>query len=664
MKPLPFRYWIALCLLFAAGLPMHAQTVDLEGLGQSVVKLDGLWRFHPGDDPNWASPDFDDSSWPLLRSDQPWTRQGYPSLTGFAWYRFTVRIPAGRPPQSILLPFIFTGYTLYIDGRLVGHVGTPSPGLFTRIPQPALFPLTTANSLSGNGQTLHLAIRVWHSPLWASYAPGGLRDGGFLGDAVLLNSLHRLSELKLKASNVDLYVDAVLRAIIGLVIFGLFLLRRGEREYLWFAAIQLFGGADDVLTYVRNSNMSLAIQLYDLTDSILAGGFWISSLCFFAIVLHPDRDGARKVWFRICLTLAILSPLASPLYWRGWVSVPVSGLLQGALVLPSLIWVLYFTSLRAWRRDTDARLLLLPVLLVNGFYLLLNVTLALWQFGLPGGLNDLLDLRIPAYPFDIGLYTLFNVLFLVALLAFLIRRFARARGKEEHLEAQLEAARQVQQILVPESSAPVPGFLVESVYLPAESVGGDFFQQLQDEEGRLLLVIGDVAGKGLPAAMMVSMLVGAIRTEARHCSDPDLLLAALNDRMLERVQGGFATCLVARVSPNGRMEIANAGHIPPWCNGVAIDLPGSLPLGIVAGAEWSNLAVELQPEDSLVFLSDGVLEAQSSAGELFGFDRITAISREPASVIAQAAQQFGQEDDITVVTVELAAIPEAIPVRF
>jgi hypothetical protein len=665
MKLFPFRRWLALCLCLAAGSPLCAQTVDLGGPSQSVVKLDGLWRFHPGDNPGWSAPDFNDSEWPLLSSDRPWTSQGYPSLSGYAWYRFTVRVPAGSRPVSILLPEIFTGYTFFEEGRRIGRFGAASPSLFVRMPKRQLLPLT--EEVAAVERTLHLAIRVWHAPVWAGYEPGGSRPGGFAGDAKLLTSLIGLSDVASRAANVDLYVDSVLRAIVGLVILGLFLLRRGDWEYFWFAAIQLFGGADDVLGFLNRSQGTLPIQINDLLDAILAGGFWLAGLCFFA-ALFPRKQGQRRsLWFRISLVLIVLSPLATPLYWPGWISVPAAGLLGSALVLPSLLWVIGTVAFEAWRGNRDARLLLMPVFLVDGFYLALSVTLALWQFGLPGGVPDLIDARIVAYPFPVGIYTLFNILFLVALLAFLIRRFALARGKEEHLEGQLEAARQVQQILVPEFSAPVPGFRIESVYLPAESVGGDFFQQLQDAEGRLLLVVGDVAGKGLPAAMMVSMLVGAIRTEARHTSDPVALLAALNDRMLERMegrgQGGFATCLAARLSPDGWMEIANAGHIPPWRHGKAIDLPGSLPLGIVANAECACLSLQLQPEDSLVFVSDGVLEAQSPAGELFGFDRIAAISRESAAAIAQAAQEFGQEDDITVVVVKLMEMAQSAPIR-
>ena len=173
----------------------------------------------------------------------------------------------------------------------------------------------------------------------------------------------------------------------------------------------------------------------------------------------------------------------------------------------------------------------------------------------------------------------------------------------------------------------------------------------------MLIVVGDVSGKGLPAAMLVSVLVGAIRAEASHDSDPARLLRSLNDRMVGRSQGGFTTCLVAHISAEGRITMANAGHLAPYLNGREVGVPGSLPLGIVSQVHYEIISVTLEPGDCLTFVSDGVVEARARSGELFGFDRTRELSRRPAEDIARVAQKFGQEDDITVVTVEFSGIP-------
>jgi Stage II sporulation protein E (SpoIIE) len=226
------------------------------------------------------------------------------------------------------------------------------------------------------------------------------------------------------------------------------------------------------------------------------------------------------------------------------------------------------------------------------------------------------------------------------------------------LEGELAAAREIQQVILPEQVEAVPGFNVDSVYQPAQQVGGDFFQVLPAGEGGLLVVVGDVAGKGLPAAMLVSVLVGAIRGVAAYTKDPAELLASLNERLMGRTRGGFSTALVARIAADGSVTIANAGHLSPYLDGREIELQGALPLGVVKNAAYQVTHFHLPQGSRLTFYSDGVIEAQNAKGELFGFERGRAISTQPAAAIVEAARQFGQEDDITVVTIERLAAGE------
>jgi serine phosphatase RsbU (regulator of sigma subunit) len=166
------------------------------------------------------------------------------------------------------------------------------------------------------------------------------------------------------------------------------------------------------------------------------------------------------------------------------------------------------------------------------------------------------------------------------------------------------------------------------------------------------VVVGDVAGKGLPAAMLVSMLVGSIRTAAEDSSDPVIMLRRLHDRLVGRSMGGFATALAALISRDGMVTIANAGHLSPYLDGTEVELAGALPLGIADGGKFESKRFELRPGSRLTFYSDGLVEAQNKKGELFGFDRAKAISTRPAAAIVDAAIAFGQEDDITVMTIE------------
>jgi serine phosphatase RsbU (regulator of sigma subunit) len=131
---------------------------------------------------------------------------------------------------------------------------------------------------------------------------------------------------------------------------------------------------------------------------------------------------------------------------------------------------------------------------------------------------------------------------------------------------------------------------------------------------------------------------------------PGEILAAMNHRMLGRSQGGFTTCLVLRAEAGGTLTMANAGHIAPYLDGRELELENGLPLGLALDAAYIESKFTLAPHKQLMLVSDGVVEARSKAGELLGFDRIAAISTEPAEKVVGIAQAFGQDDDITVVT--------------
>jgi phosphoserine phosphatase RsbU/P len=214
----------------------------------------------------------------------------------------------------------------------------------------------------------------------------------------------------------------------------------------------------------------------------------------------------------------------------------------------------------------------------------------------------------------------------------------------------------VQQRLVT-PAADVPGFRIESVYAPAAQVGGDFFRVAPEQDGSVLVVVGDVSGKGLRAALTVSAMVGVLRTMPPL--PPARILDALNRGLIGQLHDGFVTCCAARIHPDGTMTLANAGHLSPYRNGEELPLSPGLPLGLSAEPGYGETALRLGPNDSLTFLSDGVVEARNPSGELFGFDRTRAISRESAESIAQAAQAFGQEDDITVLTLAFTGVEVA-----
>jgi len=251
--------------------------------------------------------------------------------------------------------------------------------------------------------------------------------------------------------------------------------------------------------------------------------------------------------------------------------------------------------------------------------------------------------------YNFSLHALFNMLLSLMLIVTVAQVQARYRRRQAALEMEVQSAREVQQVLMPEELPAIPGFSLATAYLPAGEVGGDFFQTIQVPEG-VLIVLGDVSGKGMGAAMTVSLIVGTVRTLCEADAAPAAILEGLNRRLLGRTRGGFATCLAVLVTADGRLRLANAGHLSPFLSGRELVLSGSLPLGLVAGVTYEEQINWLPVGDQLTLYTDGVLEARNRRGELYGFERVAhLLARNPSPEMVLAAScNFGQDDDITV----------------
>jgi sigma-B regulation protein RsbU (phosphoserine phosphatase) len=629
--------------LFAASQLADPQVFDATGLRGSV-DLPAPWVVHAGDDLAFARPDFDDSGWTSFDARNSLKTILPHGSPGIVWYRLHMKVAANQTGMALAERNISSAFEIYANGQLVIESGSVRP--FKRYTNSAnlVAPIPDRQMSSGS---LVIALRVYISAAeWKDQYPGYSDANLALGQESTLREhiwLGVLSEVTLR------FFNHCFGFGLAIVALALFRVHPRQKEYLWIflgctcEALQM---PFEALDHVRNIP-----AVVSLLREPLSLGAEVFAFFMYLAMLHV-RLGR---WGKLLLTLGICSAaitaipeylgiFTNTVYALG--SLPLIALLS--LVVPVMLVV-------HWRRgNSDAGILLIPSLLgslatdLQMFVFLLSSvpSLTTQMFRLLEMISNLHVGPFVLQPFDIS-----NTLYGISLAVIMVVRSTESSRQQAQLEGEIAAAREIQQVIVPERIEVVPGFELEAVYQPAQQVGGDFFQILPDDRSGLLVVVGDVAGKGLPAALLVSVLVGAIRGVAEYTKDPAELLANLNERLVGRGGGGFSTALVALIEANGLVTIANAGHLSPYLDGEEVELLGALPLGAVSGVTYETTSIQLAHGSRLTFYSDGVIEAQRPDGELFGFERAREVSTQSAAEIVEIAKRFGQEDDITVVTI-------------
>jgi hypothetical protein len=495
--------------------------------------------------------------------------------------------------------------------------------------------------------SLVIAVRA-RAPrtFWASPSPNFNAPMLVLGEE---NTLRERNLLSVIGENAVSVLENLLAMGVGLVALALFISQRQRTEYLWIFILGILNGA--TLPFVVVSVMrNIPVSWWALNE-VCQFGIYLALLLMVQAFLRKPLGWFLWLCGIVSFFIAVLCDEVFcyglvPYSWDAFFVIPIG------IIFSVVVPIMLFRQLR--RGDREAGILLIPFL-VQSVWVYAYVGLGMLQLIPPLASAAFHAWQaINAFPvriFTFGLQDLGNLSFNLSLAIIMVLRSTRMSRQQAMLEGELAAAREVQQVILPEQIEPVSGFTVESAYQPAQQVGGDFFQILPDSRGGLLIVVGDVAGKGLPAAMLVSVLVGAIRTAASYSQSPSEVLCQLNERLLGRTHGGFSTALAAHITADGWVTIANAGHLSPYLDGKEIELPGALPLGILTAATYEPIQFHLPHGSRLTFYSDGVVEAQNQKGELFGFERAKGISTQPAAAIVEAAVQFGQSDDITVVAI-------------
>ncbi len=515
--------------------PVQSPALAIDGLGKGVTPLSGPWQFHVGDEPSFALTQTADATgidgWEALSPDATWGAQGHPAYTGYGWYRKHIHLttsPGAEPDIAMLIRHIDDAYEIYWNGKLVGRYGSmpPNPS-YLWTPPPQTFGL-------GPIRDGVLALRVWKAPLnsFDTDQLGGLYAAPVIGGPSAIAALKAQSDYSWLRSRQYMFgLDSlyVLVALLGLLAW---LRNRSQYVLLWLA---VFCGAPPCSLFLVGLRLpftyNFALGWLQPVLSIQDIGLWFLLLYLLKLDENPRLHRLTRIIAIVSIVSASLDGLLTLNDWSDpritmWAQIADAGL------------TLIFTVLEAY-----------PLLLV-GMALRKKLELSTWLLAIAAFVAEMLSvvriamdqgsrythwtigqrLIAPLFSINGNVFipqTITNSLLLLAIIYAAYRYIRDAIHRQGALEQEFKSARELQQVLIPDVLPELPGFAVTSAYRPAQEVGGDFFQIIPlegESTGSTMILLGDVSGKGLKAAMTVSLIVGAARTLAKFAPTPGDLL--------------------------------------------------------------------------------------------------------------------------------------------
>lgn len=679
--PAPFKLIAPPHSKLTVKIAQPAPRLDASELG-SPIALDKGWLIGVTADPNAARPEFDDSGWAQ--------RDAHPSMaklagveftesskgvhvdvndkdvdemdtpapgTKFSWYRIHVKLPPNHGSLALLmqLPVSQTmgmaavtsniNADVFVNGKQVMPEGphgemTGRYQQISRIYNLDLPPDSTEVTIAV--KTLFIPFGPWAYTNFFAHRKFVLGRHDDLAASLNLWKDRNLFE------RIPRLVYSIVLVVLALFLLALYFSQKGHTEYLWLALHELVQAPINFIEYAGNSARLDSLWYAALMMQLVL----ISAYLFFEFLIAFLALKRRWYirWLRYTAPImALVGPLLLEVEHHTTIAILVAIVMVGTFVWMVGWGIFVFITLIAAtiRRNFEAGLLLIPLVLT-----MVGIIQPVYSASMSEitGTSGNQPLTLFAGPVPLHFTSLADYTGILAIMLIIFFRFLRIHRDQERASSELAAARSVQELLIPVEKPVTPGFEVDSVYEPANEVGGDFFHVEMLGTDAMLVVIGDVAGKGLKAAMNVSMLMGALRRTSEH--SPAKILESLNGVLVGT--DGFTTCQAVWFGGNGEVVLSSAGHLPPYLNSQEVNVPGGLPLGVLPDVQYDEVKLYLHPGDRLLLLSDGVVEARKS-GELFGFDRVRNLSNQTAFYLAEAAREFGQEDDITVLTVRRLA---------
>jgi Stage II sporulation protein E (SpoIIE) len=643
---------VVLCVLSVPGARAQGGSASLQlpnkaGVSGMIAVSPQQCVWRTGDNPAWASPAMDESGW------RPWSAWDPASLEPHLWIRCQTDLSALRATSAPALQIaLYAAYEVYFDGRALGSAGNLKTGAFT-------MNIIREWPLPGNLSPPSLiALRITRRVMSTVPVGSAPRLAIDAANSELLRNRRSAVILSQVSPRIFPVVCFCIVGVLAFVLLPLWLNDPGRRE------LQLLSISCVALPFIY-LDYAAAAALFPLP---VAGYFVLWALpaavanvarALFAFALAHKRV---PLVFSILIVVGnglylptILIPLLPAVQSLALDSLRVRQLEAVGDIFRFLENLAPFAAFLPWSGVARRMKPLAVLTMAWGAVMMVFFAVRSTSTHIPGVPN--LQAHWGIAVANIEAVAILSLI--IALLFLLFREQQQTARERATLAGEMQAAQQVQSMLSPAVLDAAPGMRIEVAFHPIGEVGGDFYSCRVLPGNRQRILLGDVSGKGAAAAMTAAVLLGA--AERRESDSPAELLDHLNRVLSDMCLGGFATCLCAELSAAGALTLANAGHLSPYRNGEEMKLEPGLPLGITTDATYSEAKMQLASCDSLTFISDGVVEAHSGSGELFGFDRAAAISHRSAEEIAVTAQSFGQDDDITVLTLQFASTESLHP---
>jgi sigma-B regulation protein RsbU (phosphoserine phosphatase) len=560
-------------------------------------------------------------------------------LCGCAAERDVTRLPEGQlhtqlPASPEFTHLVFRAYvgelSVSVDGRRIYAFRDPqSDGRLT---------LHVAELPAGSAGKA-IVFDVPHPP----------RQDIFIGAAYLATeatlpfALDRVAASPLRENAPDIVLGFVL-IVIGAIAFAASLVRRrGDVLALRaFGAFTLLYGLRLIVDTTLPRFFGASVRGTEFTEAFIT---YVIPIAGWALPLRLIGNGWKSslrlqvIGFAIFAPIGIISDLV--------IGTPASlENVNNVLVVIGGVNIMFNLLRPEHRRSPELRVILIGSLVFMAFAVnnnLVNLGVLPWDF----------HEEAPGF-----------VVFVAALGYAATRAFLRGERESLAIQNELSTAREIQQSILPRAMPDLPGVRFDAGYVPATSVGGDMYSFLSTDTGAGLLV-ADVAGHGVPAALIASMVKIAVSSQARLADDPAVLIAELNAILRRDVRRAFVTATYLWLDgPARRVTVCNAGHPPPllYREGAFTELGGAgVLLGRFADARYVDVATELRPGDRIVAYTDGIPEARNAREEQFGEERLHELVRAGASADSVLVAVRGwravsdDADDLTIVIVDVTA---------